>query len=169
MPKTKKISKKITSKKVTKEKSPKKKKDAGVKRSRNKFTKKEYIESKGGRKTARARVRIWPKISTNEIIINEKKLEEYFPNFEDQLKIKAPLELVGRLGKFKITVKVQGGGKRSQAEAVCLGVSRCLLEIDQSFRTLLSSHRFLTRDPRQKERKKFGLKKARKASQWQKR
>ncbi|MDD3735011.1 MAG: 30S ribosomal protein S9 [Candidatus Pacebacteria bacterium] len=129
----------------------------------------EYIESKGGRKTARSRVRIWPKIHTNEIIINDKKLEEYFTSFENQLKVKKPLDLTGQLGKFKITVNVHGGGKKSQAEAVSLGISRCLLEINQDFRVLLASHKLLTRDPRQKERKKFGLKKARKAPQWQKR
>lgn len=83
--------------------------------------------------------------------------------------ILTPLELASKKGKYDITVKVSGGGKQSQLEAIRLGIARGLVKSDEEFRTTLKKSGLLTRDPREKERKKYGLKRARKAPQWSKR
>jgi small subunit ribosomal protein S9 len=129
---------------------------------------KKYFEAVGRRKTAVAIVRLFPEKS-DEILINNKNFKEYFPTIYQQKTVLAPLELTQNLGNFKIVVLARGGGKNSQAEAVRLGISRALVLFDSNLRPILKSAGFLKRDPRKKERKKFGLKKARRAPQWQKR
>ena len=129
-----------------------------------------YIWATGRRKTAVAQVRIYPgKLAKSDVVINEKDHQEYFPLAAFQEVVLSPLELTGNLKSFKVTVKINGGGMRSQAEAVRLGISRALLKTDEKLRKTLKSKNYLTRDPREKERKKPGLKKARRAPQWTKR
>lgn len=127
-----------------------------------------YIETIGRRKTSIARVRIKeaPSFSIN---INERTLENYFPTFELREIIEAPFKRSGLAPKFDISVRVNGGGIHSQAEAVRHGISRALEEREPAIRKILKPLGFLKRDPRAKERRKFGLKKARKAPQWAKR
>lgn len=128
----------------------------------------EYIEAVGRRKTANARVRITP-ASKNTVTINGKQIGSYFPTTILQKTAKDSLTQSGIEDKFSITVIVKGGGPSSQAEAVRHGVARCLVEFDKSLRKKLKKLGFLKRDPREKERKKPGLKKARKSPQWSKR
>lgn len=127
---------------------------------------KTYIETVGRRKTSSARVRIVP-ASKQSIIVNGKPFEEYFPIPEHQSAVLAPL---GELeATFSITVVTRGGGVAAQAIATRHGISRALTEHDATLRTPLKKKKFLKRDPRVKERKKPGLKKARKRPQWSKR
>lgn len=127
---------------------------------------KKYIETVGRRKTASARVRITP-ASKQSLTVNGKPFEDYFPTPEHQSAVLAPL---GELEeKFSITVIVRGGGVAAQAIAVRHGIARALTEHDAALRTPLKKKKFLKRDPRVKERKKPGLKKARKRPQWSKR
>ncbi len=133
-----------------------------------KKSKKQYIYAVGRRKSASAQVRLYKK-GEGEIIINDKKLEEYFPTKDLQGIIHSPMKVVGQGDKLKIWVKVVGGGKVGQAEAIRHGISRALLEINPNFKKPLRKQGFLTRDPRKKERKKPGLKRARKSPQWSKR
>jgi small subunit ribosomal protein S9 len=121
-----------------------------------------YIEAVGRRKTAVARVRLWTK-GKKEFLINEKDYQDYFPNFELQKTILAPLEMMNSEDKFK------GGGVHAQTEATRHGISRALVKFNPDFRKRLKKAGFLTRDPRMRERKKFGLKRARRAPQWSKR
>lgn len=129
---------------------------------------KEYIETVGRRKTSVARVRLYPAGKTT-FVINEKDLSTYFPTEELQLIVKNPFTQVKSEGKFKISVLVKGGGIHSQAEAVRHGISRALIKGDMQLRAILKEAGLLTRDPRMKERRKFGLRKARKSKQWSKR
>jgi len=130
--------------------------------------KKDYIYSTGRRKSSVARVRFYKK-GNNEIIVNGKDYKKYFAYFEFQKIIEEPMSLTDKLKNGKISIKVTGGGARGQAESIRLGISRILLLIDEKLRPTLRSNKLLTRDPRVKERKKYGLKKARRAPQWQKR
>lgn len=127
-----------------------------------------YIETVGRRKTSVARVRIFPgsKFSMN---INNKPFESYFLTFELKDIVTAPFKKPGLTESFAVSVKVKGGGIHSQAEAVRHGISRALEVHDPVLRKILKPLGFLKRDPRMKERRKFGLKKARKAPQWAKR
>jgi len=129
-----------------------------------------YFEAVGRRKSATARIRLFEnnkdKGSTK---INEKDFDVYCPQNEIRKIIRSPLKETGTLKNFYVSGKVKGGGIKSQAEAMRLGISRALLKFNPEFRTALKQKGFLTRDPRVKERKKFGLKKARKAAQWSKR
>lgn len=129
---------------------------------------KEYIETVGRRKTSIARVRLYP-AGKMTFVVNEKDLATYFPTQELQLIVKVPFTQAKSEGKFKVSVLVKGGGIHSQAEAVRHGISRALLENDGQLRTTLKNAGLLTRDPRMKERRKFGLRKARKSKQWSKR
>lgn len=129
---------------------------------------KRYIEAVGRRKTAVARVRLTP-ASKNEVVVNGKKLEEAFPIFALQKDVLSPLHTQGIVGKYSVSAIVSGGGVVSQAEAVRLGIARTLVKSEATFRSPLKKEGYLKRDPRKKERKKFGLKKARKAPQWSKR
>lgn len=129
-----------------------------------------YNEAIGRRKTSIARVRVHKgDADTKRVIeINNKKFEEYFPQKKHQKMIFAPLDAVSLKGVYS-TVHVSGGGKSSQAEAVRLGISRVLIALDSSRRTTLKAFGYLTRDPRAVERKKPGLRKARRPQQWRKR
>lgn len=127
-----------------------------------------YWYAVGRRKTAIARVRIWKK-ETGDIEVNGKTLAQYFVPLGQQDIVRSPLQTVGLLGKYRITVRVVGGGKMSQAGSIRHGISRALLLCDPDYRSSLKSVGYLTRDPRGKERKKFGLKRARRAPQWSKR
>lgn len=121
----------------------------------------------GRRKSATARVFIKP--GTGEIIVNKRKLEDYFDNEVHRMVIRQPLHLTDSVGKFDILVNVDGGGKAGQAGAVRHGVTRALVEFNPEFRTRLKRAGFVTRDPRAKERKKYGQKGARKRFQFSKR
>jgi len=127
-----------------------------------------YFESVGRRKTSVARVRLFSK-GDAEIIVNEKKMKDYFPTEEMVGIVEEPLKKMKSADKFRITVKLAGGGIHSQAEALRHGIARALVEFNADFRKRLKKASLLTRDPRAKERRKFGLKKARKAAQWRKR
>jgi len=129
---------------------------------------KKYIEAIGRRKTAIARVRL-TEASKTTYAVNDRELNSYFPTSELQRVVTEPFTLLKTGGKYKITAKINGGGISSQAEAVRLGISRALIEFDKELRGKLKKAGFLKRDPRAKERRKFGLKKARKAPQWSKR
>ena len=122
----------------------------------------------GRRKKAIARVRLVP-AGSGAIIINDRALEEYFPMGTLQYIVKQPLNEVGAEGKYDVLVNVAGGGYTGQAGAIKLGIARALLEAEPDSRPALKKPGFLTRDPRAKERKKYGLKKARRAPQFSKR
>ncbi len=122
----------------------------------------------GRRKKAIARVRLVP-AGSGAIIINDRALEEYFPMGTLQYIVKQPLNEVGAEGKYDVLVNVAGGGYTGQAGAIKLGIARALLEAEPETRAALKKAGFLTRDPRAKERKKYGLKKARRAPQFSKR
>ena len=113
--------------------------------------------------------RIWLEDGGKEIAVNGRALEEYFPRETLRMIIHQPLEAVKLLDRFKIRAEVDGGGSSGQAEAVRLGISRALVEFDQTLRSILRKSGFLTRDPREKERKKYGHKKARRSFQYTKR
>lgn len=126
-----------------------------------------YVETVGRRKTASARVRLYP--GTGDIVVNDLPMEEYFGRDLDRMALRQPLILTGTEATFNISVRVKGGGDGGQAEAVRHGISRALCESDPALRASLKSAGFLTRDSRVKERKKPGLKRARKAPQYTKR
>lgn len=127
-----------------------------------------YIEAVGRRKTAIARVRITP-ASKSSVVVNEKDFETYFPTEQLRLTVKDPFVQTKLAQKFKVTALLSGGGISGQADALRHGISRALIIYDQEMRKKLKKLGFLKRDPRAKERRKFGLKKARKAPQWSKR
>jgi small subunit ribosomal protein S9 len=129
--------------------------------------KEEQSRAVGRRKTASARTQI--KMGHGKIVINGKELVEYFPYFEWQETVMAPLKAVGKEKAYDISVKVNGGGKKGQSVAVQHGIARALVDWNAELRKTLKTLGFLTRDARVKERKKFGLKKARRAPQWSKR
>ena len=121
----------------------------------------------GRRKNSTARVRLVP--GTGKITFNKKDISEYLPYESLHVIVKQPLEVTETTGSYDIMINVNGGGYAGQAGAARHGIARALLEVDPSFRAPLKSAGLLTRDPRMKERKKPGLKKARKASQFSKR
>ncbi|MFH1446837.1 MAG: 30S ribosomal protein S9 [Chloroflexota bacterium] len=128
----------------------------------------QYFEAVGRRKESTARVRLMA--GSGEFTINDKKIEEYFTRLGDVPAILAPLDAAGQAGKnFDVSVKVNGGGVTGQRDAVLLGLARALVKMDEEARPLLRKKGFLTRDPRVKERKKPGLKRARKAPTYTKR
>ena len=127
----------------------------------------EYVEAVGRRKTASARVRLYP--GSGEIVVNDLPADEYFGRDLDQMALRAPLILTGTEASYNISVHVAGGGDSGQAMAVRHGLARALVSIDGNLRRTLKAAGFLTRDPRAKERKKAGLKRARKAPQYSKR
>lgn len=126
-----------------------------------------YFYGTGRRKSAVARVRLLP--GTGQIIINGKQLKDAFPRAALQVLIQQPMRLTNTAAKFTMSVKVAGGGIAGQAGAIRHGVARALAQSDETMRPVLSKGGFLTRDPRVKERKKYGLKRARKAPQYTKR
>jgi small subunit ribosomal protein S9 len=131
-------------------------------------TEKRYIETIGRRKTATARVRITP-ASKQTYVINDRELAVYFPTEELQKIVTDPFATSEQKSHYSISVKVMGSGIHSQAEAVRHGIARALVKEDEEKKTKLKQAGFLKRDPRSKERRKFGLKKARKSPQWSKR
>ena len=137
-----------------------------------------YYETVGRRKTAVARVRLYTKKAGDEsgpeeralITVNNKDYSNYFTESEELKSIvEAPLKKLKSVNRFKALVKVSGGGITGQAEAVRLGLSRALVLFDANFSKKLKKSGYLTRNPKEKERRKYGLKKARKAPQWAKR
>ena len=122
----------------------------------------------GRRKKAIARVRLIPG-GNGTIVINDRAFEDYFPQGTLQYIVKQPIALLEVESKYDIMVNVIGGGYTGQAGAIRLGVARALLEAEENSRSALKAAGFLTRDPRAKERKKYGLKKARRAPQFSKR
>ena len=126
-----------------------------------------YYYGTGKRKCAVARVKLMS--GEGAIIVNGSDFEQRFPRLEHQKTILKPLEVTNSLGKFNAIVKVAGGGISGQAKAINHGLARALLVADETLRTLLRSEGLLTRDSRVKERKKYGLKRARKAPQYTKR
>lgn len=125
------------------------------------------IFATGRRKSAVARVRILP--GTGKIEVNGKDLSSYFMNPSLEQEVTAPFKVTETEGKFDLYVNVGGGGLSGQAGACRHGVARALTAVDENLRPILKKAGYLTRDPRMKERKKYGLKKARKASQFSKR
>nr|WP_320146335.1 30S ribosomal protein S9 [uncultured Anaeromusa sp.] len=121
----------------------------------------------GRRKTSVARVRLIP--GEGNIVVNERKLDEYFGRKTMEIIVKQPLDVTENLGKYDVVASVKGGGTTGQAGAIRHGIARALLKVDGELRLSLKKAGLLTRDPREKERRKYGLKKARKASQFSKR
>jgi len=121
----------------------------------------------GRRKSAVARIRM--KMGTGQITVNKRTLEDYFGRKTSQMIIRQPLELTNNVNKFDISVNVRGGGLTGQAGAVKHGISRALVKVDPELRKVLKSSGFLTRDARKVERKKYGLRGARRAFQFSKR
>jgi len=157
---------------TVKKKVPAKKKAAPVKRKPKeeipKKTSGEYLQGTGRRKTSVARVRLYEK-KNGGMIVNDKRLEEYFPTEALQKTALSALDKMKSLDRFEMKVVVRGGGLSSQAEAIRHGVARALVLYDSEYKKRLKKAGFLTRDSRMKERKKFGLRRARRAPQWSKR
>lgn len=126
-----------------------------------------YFEAVGRRKTSIARVRLYTK--PGDFVVNNKLYTVYFPTRPLQKIAEDALQKMKLFGRFRVSVKVSGGGIHSQAEALRHGLARCLIKFNPDFRKRLKRAGFLKRDPRMKERKKPGLKRARRAPQWQKR
>lgn len=121
----------------------------------------------GRRKKSVARVRLVP--GSGVVTINKRDIDDYFGLETLKVVVKQPLELTKTADKFDVLVNVQGGGFTGQAGAIRHGIARALLEVDEEYRAVLKAAGFLTRDPRMKERKKYGLKGARRAPQFSKR
>jgi small subunit ribosomal protein S9 len=128
----------------------------------------QYYEGIGRRKSASARVRLFPG-GTGKFIVNERPVEQYLPRINDMEILMAPLVAIGQATSYDISVHVQGGGVSGQRDAIRLGIARALLLIDPDMRGALKVRGLLTRDARVKERKKPGLKRARKAPTFTKR
>jgi small subunit ribosomal protein S9 len=121
----------------------------------------------GRRKEAVARVRVTP--GTGRFELNGRTLEEYFPSRTQRMLATAPLRAAGKEKEVDVVARLEGGGTTGQAGALRHGIARALIEMDESLRALLKREGYLTRDAREKERRKYGLKKARKAPQYSKR
>jgi len=134
---------------------------------------KRYYEAVGRRKRSIARVRLFTcqpfEDDKGKILVNDKSYTDFFPTLELQQIAASPLLKMKSLNRFEATVKVKGGGIRGQAEAIRHGLARTLVKFNPDFSKKLKRAGFLRRDPRKKERKKYGLKKARRAPQWKKR
>lgn len=121
----------------------------------------------GRRKTSVARVRLYE--GTGTFTLNGKALDGYFPSMAHRIRIMEPIRSVGLEGRYDIVAKLEGGGSNGQADALRLGIARALERLDPDLRGILKKGGFLTRDSRQVERKKYGLRKARRAPQYTKR
>jgi small subunit ribosomal protein S9 len=128
---------------------------------------KPLIQATGRRKAAIARVRFRP--GTGVVTVNKRPIDDYFPSATHRMIITEPLRLVEKAEEYDIDTTMDGGGVSGQAGALRLGIARALVELDPELRTTLKRAGFLTRDAREKESKKYGLKKARKAPQYSKR
>jgi small subunit ribosomal protein S9 len=131
------------------------------------MSKETYVWGTGKRKCAIAQVRLFS--GDGGIIVNDKPLEQVFPRLEHRHMVELPFLATDTVGKFRVTVKVKGGGISGQAEAIRHGIARALARENELFKPVLREHGLLTRDARIKERKKYGLKRARKAPQYTKR
>ena len=131
-------------------------------------TKKPYMYGTGRRKSSVARVHLIPN-GSGTILVNGREIDDYFGLETLKLIVRQPLNTTGTIGKVDVVCTVEGGGVTGQAGAIRHGVSRALLELNPEFRAQLKAAGFLTRDPRMKERKKYGLKAARRAPQFSKR
>lgn len=160
------IEKPVKKKKVIVKKEVSKKVVEKKKESSKKVNK--YYSAIGRRKTAVARIRLFTQ-GKKEFLVNNKSYKDYFPTLELQKIASASLETMKCLERFYISAKVKGGGVHSQAEAIRHGIARALILFNSNFHKRLKKVGYLTRDPRMRERKKFGLKRARRAPQWQKR
>ena len=176
--------KKITTKKSKKEEKTKKAEEPKEKKVKKPISKKEvgkpkpkplpkpkpiqYLEALGRRKTSVARIRLFT-LGEKTFLVNGKSYQDYFPILELQQIATASFQKMKCFDKFRISVLVKGGGFHSQAEAIRHGTARALVKFNPDFRKRLKKAGFLTRDSRMRERKKFGLKRARRAPQWQKR
>ncbi len=125
------------------------------------------FQGTGRRKTSVARVRLVP--GDGKIVVNKRPVDEFFGYELLIQEIKRPMVITDTLGKFDVYVNVNGGGYTGQAGAIRMGISRALLKAGSDYRSILKKQGYLTRDPRMKERKKYGLKKARKSPQFSKR
>ncbi|MBC6934485.1 MAG: 30S ribosomal protein S9 [Chloroflexi bacterium] len=128
----------------------------------------QYYEGIGRRKSATARVRVFPG-GTGNLVINDKDGSDYLPRLGDVDILLEPLAVLGQLKAYDITVQVNGGGITGQRDAIRLGLARALIALDPELKPQLKEHKLLTRDARAKERKKPGLKRARKAPTYTKR
>lgn len=128
----------------------------------------EYFAATGRRKEAAARVRLYPE-GSGKITINGRAFEDYLPRPSHRISVMRPLDLVEMREKFDIQCNAKGGGLTGQAEAIRMGIARALLQVDPEFRSVMKQAGFLTRDPREKERRKYGLAGARKRFQYSKR
>ncbi|MDM8519644.1 30S ribosomal protein S9 [Anaerolineales bacterium HSG6] len=128
----------------------------------------QYFEGVGRRKASTARVRLYPN-GDGEFTVNNKTLENYLARSIDQVEVNNVFKVTGTQGQFDVSVKVSGGGVTGQTDSIRLGIARALLKVDPENRKVLRKHGLLTRDDRVKERKKPGLKRARKAPQYTKR
>jgi len=126
-----------------------------------------YVWGTGKRKCAIAQARLFP--GKGEITVNDKPYQEVFPRTEHRTMVERPLQATNTMGKFRVIVKVNGGGLSGQAGAICHGIARALAKENELFKPMLRQEGLLTRDSRIKERKKYGLKRARKAPQYTKR
>ena len=131
------------------------------------MTKQTYVWGTGKRKCAIAQVRLYP--GEGKVLVNGKPYQEFFPRLLHRHYIESPYQVTGTTGKYDAMVKVTGGGLSGQAEAIRHGIARALVKENESFKPLLRQVSLLTRDARIKERKKYGLKRARKAPQYTKR
>lgn len=128
---------------------------------------KDFTWGLGRRKSATARVRI--RSGSGKVTINGRDGEEYFKSYAERNYVKQPFAVTELAGKFDVFANVTGGGNIAQAEAVRLGISRCLIQVNKELEPKLKEHNFLTRDSRMKERKKYGLRGARRGCQFSKR
>ncbi|MBQ9953523.1 MAG: 30S ribosomal protein S9 [Clostridia bacterium] len=126
-----------------------------------------YFYGTGRRKSSVARVRLLP--GSGNVTINGRAMDEYFGLETLRMLVRQPMELTGTMGKYDVIVNVVGGGVSGQAGAIRHGITRALIESDETLKTVLKKAGFVTRDPRMKERKKYGLKAARRAPQFSKR
>ena len=126
-----------------------------------------YFYGTGRRKSSVARVRLLP--GSGNVTINGRAMDEYFGLETLRMLVRQPLELTGTMGKYDVIVNVVGGGVSGQAGAIRHGITRALIESDETLKSVLKKAGFVTRDPRMKERKKYGLKAARRAPQFSKR
>lgn len=138
--------------------------------------KEKFYQAIGRRKESVARIRLYTRKSTDSIkedealiTVNNKDYAQYFSDINLRLIVESPLRKLKSLNRFKAVILVKGGGISGQAEAIRHGLARALVKFDQNFKKKIKKAGFLTRDPRMKERRKYGLKKARKSPQWQKR
>ncbi len=133
-----------------------------------KTKKTDYIYARGSRKTSVSQVRFF-KAGSGNITVNGKELKDYFKDAGLMDIVASPLKITGQEKITDLSIKVRGGGIHSQSEACRHGISRALIKFDEQYKPILKAEGFMTRDPRVKERKKPGLKRARRAPQWAKR